>query len=103
MGKALCALKDMKILVDWSNIESFDDFYDCFLPQVKAPEWHGRNLNALSDSLVVGDINGLEPPFCVINANSKDLSGEAEAVFSAVADIYAEANAEGRQIRVLNQ
>ena len=93
----------MKIFVDWSHIKSFDDFYDCFLPQVKAPEWHGRNMNALADSLVTGDVNGVEPPFCVINTNSQDLSSEAQTIFSAVSEIYAEANAEGRKIRVFSE
>ena len=90
----------MKIFVDWSGIETFEDFYDCFLPQVKAPEWHGKNLDALADSLITGSINGVEPPFCVINTNSSELSNRAKEVFDAVAQIYKEANSEGRKIRV---
>lgn len=39
-----------------------DDFYSALLPQLGAPVWHGRNLNALDDSLGGGSINALEPP-----------------------------------------
>ena len=48
--------------IDWKNIANEEDFYNSILPQLDAPEWHGRNLDALSDSLVGGGINGIEPP-----------------------------------------
>ena len=41
------------------------DFYDDLLNALEAPEWHGRNLNALYDSIIWGDINGVEPPYTV--------------------------------------
>ena len=59
----------MEIQLDWSEIKSEEIFYDVFLPQVKAPEWHGRNLDALNDSLVTGDINQINPPYEIINCN----------------------------------
>ena len=52
----------MKIFIDWKNIANEEDFYNSILLQLDAPEWHGRNLDALSDSLVGGGINGIEPP-----------------------------------------
>ena len=59
----------MEILVDWEKINSEEEFYSVFLPQVKAPDWHGRNLDALNDSVVNGDINGINPPYKIINLN----------------------------------
>ena len=59
----------MAVLLDWSEISSEEKFYDVFLPQVKAPEWHGRNLDALNDSLVTGDINQINPPYEITNCN----------------------------------
>jgi RNAse (barnase) inhibitor barstar len=41
------------------------DFYEALLAGLGAPDWHGRNLNALYDSVVVGNINRVERPFCL--------------------------------------
>ena len=60
----------MEIIIDWKKIKTEDDFYNCFLPPVKAQSWHGRNLDALNDSLVTGDINEIEPPYFIKNINS---------------------------------
>lgn len=59
----------MEIVIDWKNISTPEEFYSLFLPQVDAPGWHGHNLNALNDSLVTGDINGLNPPYIITNLN----------------------------------
>ncbi len=53
-----------RIVVDWSNIQCIDDFYESVFQQSKAPSWHGRNLNALADSWVGGDVNEHGPPYC---------------------------------------
>ena len=39
------------------------DFYNSLLPHLEAPNWHGTNVNALVDSMVFGNINGIEPPY----------------------------------------
>ncbi len=59
----------MEIIIDWAKVKSEDDFYNIFLPQVKAPEWHGRNLDALTDSVVTGDVNSIEPSYTIHNVN----------------------------------
>jgi RNAse (barnase) inhibitor barstar len=33
------------------------DFYDALLSALEAPEWHGRSINALIDSLWFGEIS----------------------------------------------
>ena len=40
-----------------------NDFYEAILPELGAPAWHGRNLDALDYSIFTGDINSVEPPF----------------------------------------
>lgn len=47
----------------WDRLPDRDAFYDAILAQMDAPEWHGRDLNALQDSLVVGSISPVGPPF----------------------------------------
>ena len=44
----------MEIEINWEVINSEESFYDIFLSQVKAPEWHGLNLDALADSIITG-------------------------------------------------
>jgi hypothetical protein len=41
------------------------DFYDALFAEIGAPDWHGRSVNALVDSMVWGRINSLEPPYTV--------------------------------------
>ena len=45
------------LLLDGARWKTADDFYNAFLEAVGAPPWHGRNFNALRDSIAGGDIN----------------------------------------------
>jgi len=93
----------MKVFIDWGKIQTPEDYFSQLLPQVKAPDWHGKNLNALADSLVTGSINSIEPPFCLINLNVGSLKSELHDFFSGVKEIYEEANSNGRKIRVFSE
>ena len=93
----------MKVFIDWGKIQSPEDYFAQLLPQVEAPEWHGRNLNALADSLVTGSINKIEPPFCLINLQVGLIKPELKDFFSSVKEIYEEANSNGRKIRVFSE
>lgn len=54
------------IELDAANWKTLDDFYDGLLEALGAPEWHGRNINALLDSMIWTDqINTLKPPYVV--------------------------------------
>jgi RNAse (barnase) inhibitor barstar len=64
-----------EIKIDWSEISTVDDFYRVIFNQIDPPDWHGRNLNALNDSLVTGDICKSGPPFDFIFQN-KDIMNE---------------------------
>jgi len=60
------------ITLDAAAWKTYDDFYGALLKAVGAPEWHGRNINALIDSMVWGGINAVEPPYTVriLNADA---------------------------------
>ena len=51
-----------KITLDGENWVSTDHFYEALLAALGAPEWHGRNLDALEETLRAGDINAVNPP-----------------------------------------
>jgi RNAse (barnase) inhibitor barstar len=78
----------LTISLDASGWERPDDFFGALLPGLRAPSWHGRNLDALNDSIFVGDINEVEPPFRVVVNGTDALHGdmrnflrEVEALF----------------------
>lgn len=54
----------------WRHI---DDFYDAILGALAAPDWHGHNTNALIDSMVYGEINGISPPYKIVISNTGGL------------------------------
>jgi len=56
-------MKTLKLnATGWRSVA---DFYDSLLSHLGAPEWHGRNVNALVDSVVYGGINRVNPPFVI--------------------------------------
>jgi len=60
-----------RVRVDWSGIASVEEFYDVVLRQCGSPEWHGRNLAALRDSWVTGDIDRAGPPYAFEFVNAE--------------------------------
>ena len=45
-----------ELILDGSTWQTYDDVYNAFFKVVGAPEWHGRNFDALIDSIEKGDI-----------------------------------------------
>ena len=93
----------MVISIDWGEVSTEIEFFEIFLPQVKAPNWHGRNLNALADSIVTGDINGTEPPYTICNIGTESVSGNIKSFQVEVFEIFQEARDAGREINVIYQ
>lgn len=93
----------MEILVDWKKIEKEEDFYNMFLPQVKAPEWHGRNLDALADSVVTGDINSIEPPYTIHSINTSKAPEHMAEFQLKVLAIFNEGVTEDRGIKIVSE
>ena len=64
---------------DWGNP---DDLYDSFFAAVGAPPWHGRNFNALADSIATGQINAVEVPYRIVIKNVDLVRPEARQIAS---------------------
>ena len=78
----------MAIVLDGHGWKTEADFIEAVLASVDAPEWHGRNYNALRDSFVTGSINGVEPPYdFVIRSLPSDPSPEVADAISLESDI----------------
>jgi len=91
----------MKITINWEEIDNEEKFYDVFLPQVKAPKWHGRNLAALNDSLITGDINEIEPPYTIINMNTVSAKEKITDFQREVLYIFTDAAIKNKGIEVI--
>lgn len=83
-----------ELLLDASSWKSKDDIYDSFFRAVGAPEWHGRNFNALRDSIKTGQINQIEIPYrLVVTDYRKTDPGAvpmAEDFFSLIRELESE-------------
>ena len=78
-----------------------DDFYADFLAAVGAPSWHGRNFDALWDSIVTGSISRTEPPYRVrITGVDKTPEGCREMIDKFTA-LIEEARAQGTPVEVV--
>ena len=64
------------IELDAKNWTSAVDFYSALLSSIGAPEWHGRNIDALVDSMIWGGINRVEPPYTVQIRGVEQLPGD---------------------------
>ena len=81
----------MKTLrIDVSDCKYVDDVYGRLLAILDAPEWHGRNLDALWDS-ITSDINGLFPPYCIEVVGYKDAPEPVSALLSRIQAVFEEA------------
>ena len=77
-----------------------DQFYDELLPQLGAPAWHGRNLDALWDSITSGDINRVNPPFEVVLRGLERCPQDLRSHLRRFAELMDEARREGAAVKV---
>lgn len=85
----------MEIALNGSSWRTEADFIEGVLAGVQAPSWHGRNYNALRDSLVVGGINGIEPPYDFILRMPTSPTPEVEDAVRYFMDRVSDWRAEG--------
>ena len=67
-----------ELLLDAAKWNTPDDLYDAFFKAVGAPSWHGRNFNALNDSIAHGSINEVEVPYRLVIQNYDSIGAGAK-------------------------
>lgn len=77
-----------------------DDFYDAFFKAVGAPRWHGRNFNALYDSIAHGTINEIEVPYRIVILDYLPANDEVRAIVRNFAGFIQELAARGCPIEI---
>jgi len=79
------------------------DLYSAFFVAVGAPEWHGRNFNALHDSIGGGGINRIEVPYRIVIRNAPHENEMAKQVLDHFAGLIQHLQAEGCPVKFLTQ
>ena len=89
-----------ELTLDGAGWTTNDDVYSAFFLAVGAPEWHGRNFNALNDSIANGSINKVEVPYRGVLKNYDLISGEAKKMTDDFVDLIHEIAARGCPVEV---
>ena len=72
-----------------------NDFYDAFFEAVGAPDRHGRNFDALVDSIETGAISKIEVPYRISIRNVRATSETVRNFLKEFANLVAEMNSRG--------
>ena len=85
--------------MDAASWQTRDDLYLSFFAAVGAPDWHGKNFNAIRDSIALGQINKVEVPYRLVLSNydlvDPALKGDAENFLNLIRELAAEGVAVG--------
>ena len=88
------------LLLEGEHWRTRDDFYDAFFVAVGAPAWHGRNFDALHDSIGTGDINQIEIPYEIHITGLAHMSAEARQIVNDFQDLINHLKTEGEAVAI---
>jgi RNAse (barnase) inhibitor barstar len=89
-----------ELVLEGCGWQKVDDVYDAFFAAVGAPDWHGRNFNALNDSIATGSINAIEVPYRIVIRNFDLITGEARQMALNFVDLLRELQERGVSVEV---
>ena len=89
-----------ELTLDGLTWNTRDDVYDAFFAVVGAPSWHGRNFDALNDSIATGQINQIELPYRLVIKNYDAIGAGAKLMASDFVDLINEIAARGFPVEV---
>ena len=84
-----------RITLDGSRWRSQADFYAALLDVIGDPGWHGRNLDALDETLRVGDVHTINPPFAVHIIGAATMAHEVRTYLDRFLALAAALRADG--------
>jgi len=73
--------------LDANGWKTADDLYDAFFHAVGAPSWHGRNFDAVNDSVSTGNINRVEVPYRLAIQNLRKAEEPAREMVRRFAEL----------------
>ena len=66
------------IVIDGSKWKTVLDFMTALRWAIGAPDWHGSSIDAFIDSMIIGQINSVEPPYSVRIVGSEHAPEEVQ-------------------------
>jgi len=90
-----------ELILDASAWKTRDDVYDSFFKAVGAPEWHGRNLDALIDSIETGRINAVEVPYRLVIKPYDSIAAGARKMTDDFVDLIREIAGRGCPVEIV--
>jgi RNAse (barnase) inhibitor barstar len=79
------------------------DLYSAFFLAVGAPDWHGRNFDALNDSICSGGINKIEVPYRIVIHNAPQDNEMVRGVLEDFGDLIRHLQSDGCPVSFLEQ
>lgn len=80
-----------RLCIDLSECQTIDSVYTVLLSEIGAPSWHGRNLDALWDSIIDNDINEIKPPYYIEVLGTDRLPLEVVLLLTRIRILFEEA------------
>lgn len=88
------------IRLDGTRWQSGADFYAALLPEIGAPDWHGRNLDALEESLRAGDVFPVKPPVTIHIVGMATMTHETRTYLDRFQALAVDLRADGVAVNV---
>jgi hypothetical protein len=82
-----------RILLQVANCKSRSEFDEAAALALRAPDWHGRNLDAWWDSITADNINGVRAPYVLSIEGSTTLPTDVLDYVRRFAALFDEAGA----------
>jgi len=89
-----------EIVLNGADWGSTNDVYEAFFRAVGAPDWHGRNLDALADSIRGGSINQVEVPYRLVIKSYERVGPDAKPMADRLINLVHELVAEGCRVEI---
>ena len=89
-----------ELVMDAASWKTRDDLFLSFFKAVDAPPWHGRNFDALRDSVGAGHINRIEVPYRLVLKNYARVHPAVRADAEHFIDVIRELAAEGIPVEI---
>ncbi len=86
--------------LDATSWNTTDDVFESLFTVLGAPTWHGKDFNALDDSIIDDDINSVKVPYILSIRNMKSATSEVRRFVSGLVDFISECEAKGCPVSI---
>jgi hypothetical protein len=99
--RSIASMKNVPHLqLDATNWNHADDVYESLFSVLGAPPWHGKNFDALHESIVTGGINRVEVPYILKIQGISSAKPEARLFIKDLVDLISKFEEQGCPIAI---